>query len=137
MNSNLMIPDFPHNIRINKIGQMKIYFCCILTLLCLCPVGCLSSYSYIMRKVWYHQIWIQNYLGFIVSDLTYIHTLHIQEWVIMAQVPPQEIYCRAMNPILLLKYHWDYGIYFQHFLLPDCQKRHKCCSFLCIYFKMG
>ena len=22
-----------------------------------------------MRKVWYHQIWIQNYLGFIVSDL--------------------------------------------------------------------
>ena len=23
-----------------------------------------------MRKVWYHQIWIQNYLGFIVSDLT-------------------------------------------------------------------
>ena len=28
-----------------------------------------QSYSYIMRKVWYHQIWIQNYLGFIVSDL--------------------------------------------------------------------
>ena len=26
----------------------------------------------IMRKVWYHQIWIQNYLGFIVSDLIYI-----------------------------------------------------------------
>ena len=26
-----------------------------------------------MMKVWYHQIWIQNYLGFIVSDLTYIH----------------------------------------------------------------
>ena len=25
-----------------------------------------------MRKVWYHQILIQNYLGFIVSDLTYI-----------------------------------------------------------------
>ena len=25
-----------------------------------------------MRKVWYHQIWIQNYSGFIVSDLTYI-----------------------------------------------------------------
>ena len=23
-----------------------------------------QSYSYIMRKVWYHQIWIQNYLGF-------------------------------------------------------------------------
>ena len=26
-------------------------------------------YSYIMRKVWYHQIWIQNYLGFIVLIL--------------------------------------------------------------------
>ena len=25
-----------------------------------------------MRKVCYHQIWIQNYFGFIVSDLTYI-----------------------------------------------------------------
>ena len=25
-----------------------------------------------MRKVWYHQIWIQNNLGFIVSDLKYI-----------------------------------------------------------------
>jgi hypothetical protein len=24
-----------------------------------------------MREVWYHQIWIQNYLGFIVSDLMY------------------------------------------------------------------
>ena len=31
-----------------------------------------QSYSYIMRKVWYHQIWIQNYLGFIVSDLMYM-----------------------------------------------------------------
>ena len=30
-----------------------------------------QSYSYIMRKVWYHQIWIQNNLGFMVSDLLY------------------------------------------------------------------
>ena len=27
-----------------------------------------------MRNVWYHQIWILNYLGFIVSDLIIIHT---------------------------------------------------------------
>ena len=27
------------------------------------------SYSYIMRKVWYQQIWIQNNLGFMVSEL--------------------------------------------------------------------
>ena len=93
-----MIPDFPHNIRI-RLAQLK-FFCYPLTLLSFCPVGCLSleklswdsqqgrdratsgsnkikfqsgqSYSYIMRKVWYHQIWIQNYLGFIVSDLMYI-----------------------------------------------------------------
>ena len=30
-----------------------------------------------MRKVWYHQIWIQNYLGFIVSDLLYIPIYNI------------------------------------------------------------
>ena len=30
-------------------------------------------YSYIKRKVWDHQIWIQIYLGFIVSDLTYMY----------------------------------------------------------------
>ena len=80
-----------------KIGPIEIFVCCVLTLLSLCPVGFLSleklnlespqgrdlatsgcnknnfqlcqSYSYIMRKVWYHQIWIQNNLGFMVSDL--------------------------------------------------------------------
>ena len=31
-------------------------------------------YSYIMRKVWYYQIWIQTYLGFIVLILTYTPT---------------------------------------------------------------
>ena len=62
-------------------------------LLCLCPVGCLSleklnwdsnkinqsgqSYSYITRKVWYDQIWIQNYLGFIVLDLMYMMELFL------------------------------------------------------------
>ena len=51
-------------------------------LLCLCSVGCLNLekqqkkfnraiFIHIMRKVWYHQIWIQNYLGFIVSDLVF------------------------------------------------------------------
>ena len=28
-----------------------------------------QSYSYNLRKVWYHQIWIQTYLGFIVLIL--------------------------------------------------------------------
>ena len=73
----------------NKIGPIENFFCCILTLQNLCPVGCISlaetanraetlqrqdatknfwwgrSYFYMIRKVWYHQILIQNYLGFI------------------------------------------------------------------------
>ena len=93
---NLMTPDFPHNYYQNKIGTIKIFACCVLTLLSLCPGGCLSleklnwdsqqgrdlatsgrnmkkfqlrqSYSYIMRKAWYHQIWNQNNLEFFVSD---------------------------------------------------------------------
>ena len=35
----------------------------------------LENNSCIMRKVWCHQIWIQNYLGFIVSDQG-----QLQEW---------------------------------------------------------
>ena len=31
-----------------------------------------QSYSFVNRKVWYHQIWIPNNLDFIVSDLIYI-----------------------------------------------------------------
>ena len=34
-----------------------------------------QSYSYIMRTVWYPHIWIQNNLGFMVSDLMYIPSL--------------------------------------------------------------
>ena len=37
--------------------QKKIQFC--------------QSYSYVNRNVWYHQIWIPNNLGFIVSDLLF------------------------------------------------------------------
>ena len=37
LNSNLMIPDFPHNIRI-RLAQLKFLFIAS----CLCPVGCLS-----------------------------------------------------------------------------------------------
>ena len=29
-----------------------------------------------MKKVWYHQIWIQTYLGFIVLILMYVFELH-------------------------------------------------------------
>ena len=34
-----------------------------------------------MRKVWYHQIWIQNNLDFIVSDLTYVPTIISDEFL--------------------------------------------------------
>ena len=38
-----MIPDLPYK---DKIGPIKIFLCCILTLQCLCPVGCLSLADY-------------------------------------------------------------------------------------------
>ena len=81
----------------NKIERIEIFFCCFLTLLIFCPVSWVSfaetsqqgrklaksgsnkkkiqfcqSYSYVNRKVWYHQIWIPSNLYFIVSDLMYI-----------------------------------------------------------------
>ena len=86
--------------------------CCVLTFLCLCPVGYLSlaflnwnsqqgrgratsggnkknqsvkSYSYIRWKVWYCQIWIQIYLGFIVLILMFMpfeQLKMIQRWQI-------------------------------------------------------
>ena len=34
-----------------------------------------QSYSYVNRKVWYHQIWIPNNLGFMVLILTYLPTM--------------------------------------------------------------
>ena len=47
LNSNLMIPDFPHNVRIrlpqlNFLGTSEHNSCCVLMLLCLCPFGFLS-----------------------------------------------------------------------------------------------
>ena len=73
-----MIPNFPHNTRINwpdylnwdcqqcrdraMSGRNKKKF----------QLG--QSYSYIMRKAWYHQIWNKTYLGFIVLILIYILT---------------------------------------------------------------
>ena len=68
LNSTTETHLVPIDIRI-RLAELK-FFCCFLTLLILCPVGCLcQSYSYVNRKVWYHQISIPNNLGFIVSDL--------------------------------------------------------------------
>ena len=47
---NLMIPDFPHNIKI-RLAKLKLFFCFILTLLCLCPVGCLSNVRTKQNKI--------------------------------------------------------------------------------------
>ena len=83
-------------------------------LLSLCPVGCLSSaflnwdsqqgrdlatsggnkqkikfcqsYSYIIRKVWYHQIWIQNNLGFMVLILLYNPWTTAQQWFMTSYI---------------------------------------------------
>ena len=44
--------------KVRKQQKKKIQFC--------------QSYSYVNRKVWYHQIWIPSNLYFIVSDLMYM-----------------------------------------------------------------
>ena len=101
-NSNLMMPDFPHNIRI-RLARLNFFLSrdVAKSLPCwlsqfrkaklrqptgqrLSNVGMQQkkiqlgqSYSYIMRKVWYHQIWVQNCLGFIVSDLMYMPDLSV------------------------------------------------------------
>ena len=54
----------------NKIGRIEIFL--------LLPdfanfLPCWLAQFYVNRKVWYHQIWIPNNLGFIVSDLIYTH----------------------------------------------------------------
>ena len=85
----LMIPDFPHNIRI-RLARLKFFLLrpditkslpCWLSQFrkAKCNVRMQQkkiqlgqSYSYIMRKVWYHQIWIQTYLGFIELILQYM-----------------------------------------------------------------
>ena len=59
----------------NKIGLIEIFVCCVLTLPILCPVGCLSL---AFQSLVYHQIWIQNNLGFMVSDLVCIS--HSDSW---------------------------------------------------------
>ena len=62
------------NMIYNKIGPIEIFVCCTLTLLSLCPAGCLCLAF--LKLFWHHQIWIQNNLGFMVSELTYIYFFH-------------------------------------------------------------
>ena len=91
-----MIPDFPRNIRI-RLARLRNSFdaswhCIALSLPCWLSQLSWDSqqgrdiamsglriqqifYSYIMRKVWYHQIRIQKYLGFIVPHLTFMFLL--------------------------------------------------------------
>ena len=64
----------------NKIGPIKEFFCCILTLqsqnATKKSMGPILFYN--MGKVCCHQIWIQNYFGFIVLILMHIvYALHI------------------------------------------------------------
>ena len=65
-----MISDCPHNIYKNKIGLIEFCCCCcILTLLSLCPVGCLKKINWANLNL---ILWIQTYLGFIVFILFYV-----------------------------------------------------------------
>ena len=57
-----------------------------------------QSYSYIMRKVWYHQIWIQTYLDFIVFILMLI-LMQISFWFCTPRLKtPQPIVFIAVGP---------------------------------------
>ena len=90
------VPDFPHNIKI-RLARL-IFFCCVLTLLCLFPVGCLSFLNWDSQQgrdratlrpnkksirpilfLYYEESLVSsnlnsNYFGFIVSDLMYVLT---------------------------------------------------------------
>ena len=61
----------PTGQRISKVRkqQKKFQFC--------------QSYSYVNRKVWYHQIWIPNNLGFMVLILIYIPGDFVMPWIKM------------------------------------------------------
>ena len=70
------IPNFPHDIKIRLALSIFLFPSDV------SKPGCNKkffqwgqSYFYTMRKVWYHQIWIQNYFGFIVLIQTYLHML--------------------------------------------------------------
>ena len=141
----------------NKIGRIEIFFCCFLTLLIFCPVSWVSfaetsqqgrklaksgsnkknfqfcqSYSYVNRKVWYHQIWIPNNLDFMVLILMYVPTsfvcivfksevngvkvhldLDIQFWsrkyFCWNEKP---CICKAFGKVIYTKYskHWPYTV---------------------------
>ena len=64
-----MIPDYSHDIQRIRLAQLNFF---------LRPDIALSLSYWLSQfrkaKVWYHQIWIQKYLGFIVSDLVFIPT---------------------------------------------------------------
>ena len=90
--------DFPHNIRI-RLARSNFFVvaswrCYVSALLAVSVTSGQNktkfwlgqSYLYIMRKVWYHQIWIQNNFGFMESDLMYLptfmpyNTLYLKTW---------------------------------------------------------
>ena len=107
-----MIPDFPHNTCITLKKK-----CCALTLISLSlaflnwdsqqasnlamsernkqtfPLR--QSYSYIIRKVWYHQIWIQNNLGFkvliLIKNAIYCQVLQCQSQKLLRRLKQFDI----------------------------------------------
>ena len=65
-----MIPDFPHSIKI-RLAPLN-FFSCILTLQRQDATNSFFDGAILIswgKSGTYHQIWIQSYLGFIVSDL--------------------------------------------------------------------
>ena len=121
-----MIPDFPLNIRI-RLAWLKSYFVASwrFSVSAMLVVSAFlnwdsqqgrvlvtlehnkikfqsgQSYSYIMRKVCYHQIWIQKYLGVIESNLIKILGKIVHGNNLKTFLKPLCQYCQL--PIILLK----------------------------------
>ena len=94
LNSNLMIPDFSHsiNIRLAPLKEIVTPWSCKVSAKLRQQTGLDSGinnknfqwgqcYLYFVWKVLYHQIWIQNYLGFIVIIVMHIQYSTVLPWI--------------------------------------------------------
>ena len=86
-----------------------------------------QHFFHIMRKVWYHQIWIQSYLGFIVLILncTYLYKI--------LQMRHQEKWRSKYLELLCWIYATFLDIFTACFFFKSCCQFHvvpKSCAFL-------
>ena len=82
-----------------------------------------KPYFFIMRKVWYHQIWIQNYLGFIVSDLVKIQVRLSKNFDSILSL--QSNFCKELIRTYIFR-HFTYQVWFiNSHLVPKVLRPNK------------